>query len=504
MRRIDPTRRCKRVEEWPAPDQAAWAAALQPSQDPDRSKVAEHWAEATRHLVVSGHGRWLTWLEQQGLLDPRQSPGERVTPERVAAYMADLRRNAAEATVAVRLEQLGHAMRAMAPTQPWQWVQQFAAQLRAAALRPRRPASPQERQSAADPGPPANRCTPLAEWPALDQAAWAAALLPGDVFDPGGVATTWALATQKMVVQGYGHWLTWLARHNALDPSLAPAARVSRERLFGYLQELRASVASFTVATRIQQVGNALRAMAPESDWRWIQRAADRTRSTASSVRNKRAQLQSPDQLVRFGLSLMAQADDPASASPAVRAATYRDGLMIALLALRPIRRRNLAAILCDRHLVRRGAEWWLVFAAEETKTRQLLEFPFPAELVPLLQRYLQQHRPVLLAQGHRQDGPVTALWVAKSGTQMGPAAITHQVRQRTGTAFETALGPHRFRDCAATAIAINAPDDIQLIRPILGHTTLATSERHYNLAGSLEAGRRHAATITELRKRKP
>ncbi|WP_159718895.1 hypothetical protein [Geminicoccus flavidas] len=46
----------------------------------------------------------------------------------------------------------------------------------------------------------------------------------------------------------------------------------------------------------------------------------------------------------------------------------------------------------------------------------------------------------------------------------------------------------------------MHAPEEIQIIRAILGHTTLATSERHYNLAGSLEAGRRHADAIQRLR----
>ncbi len=40
------------------------------------------------------------------------------------------------------------------------------------------------------------------------------------------------------------------------------------------------------------------------------------------------------------------------------------------------------------------------------------------------------------------------------------------------------------------------------MIPPILGHAGLATSERHYNQARSLEAGRRYQQTIAELRRR--
>ena len=94
------------------------------------------------------------------------------------------------------------------------------------------------------------------------------------------------------------------------------------------------------------------------------------------------------------------------------------------------------------------------------------------------------------------------ALWTSTRGTHMGDAAITHQVRARTKAAFGAPISPHLFRDCAATEIAISAPEHVQMIRPILGHTTLATSERHYNLAGSLEAGRRYSQTITALRRK--
>ena len=390
----------------------------------------------------------------------------------------------------------------------WRWLQQIADEIRAGAKAERQqalpaaPAGDAEEPVAASHAPLSNRCVPLAEWPATDQAAWNAALQPGDVLDPGGVATGWAAATRTIVISGYGRWLTWLAGRDLLDPLLPPAARVTRQRLRDYAEDPRSTVAPFTVATRIEQIGNAMRAMAPEQDWRWIQRAADRLRAGAVSARDKRARLQSPAQLLALGMQLMATAEIAVDNLPVARAKSHRDGLLIALLALRPMRARNLAAIACGQHLVRRGEAWWLLFPAAETKTHRALEFPFPPELAPHLERYMAAYRPVLLARGNHQDqSPVTGLWVSSQGTQMGYAAIGHQVRQRTRAAFGVALSPHLFRDCAATEIAISAPDQVRLIMPILGHTTLKTSERHYNLAGSLEAGRRYARTIADLRR---
>ena len=288
----------------------------------------------------------------------------------------------------------------------------------------------------------------------------------------------------------------------ALDPLVPAETRMTRSRLRAFATALEAEVAPFTVAGRVEQVGNAMRAMAPGVDWRWIQRAASRLRAEAVPVRDKRSRLRSPEDLIDCGVALMEWADDPASGSPRVRAARYRDGLLIALLAHRPMRAKNLVSIVSSGHLTRRGGTWWVVFAASETKTRRApLEFPFPPALTTNLRRYLEVHRVVLLAAGDQTGVPTTALWVSKKGGALGYAAMAHQVRQHTKAAFGMSLNPHLFRDAMATAIAINVPDELWLIMPILGHSTLKTSERHYNQAGTLEAGRRHAGAISSLRR---
>jgi integrase/recombinase XerD len=343
------------------------------------------------------------------------------------------------------------------------------------------------------------RCTPVAEWPVADQTAWATALVAGDPFEPGGLAAGWAPATRWVVANGYGLWLTWLAEHGWLEPQQPPVARITKERVAAYVAALQPGRSPFSVQSRVQQLGNALRAMAPADDWRWILRAAGRLRSRAVSVRNKRARLQSPARLAELGEQLMAQAEGNTTAA----AMAYRDGLIIALLAYRPIRARNLTSITCGEHLVSRDGVWRLIFPAAETKAKQPIEFDFPADLVPYLERYLAHWRPILLTRGGRQAAAITsALWVSTNGTHMVYASIGHQVRRRTRESFGVALSPHFFRDCAATAIAIVDPKNVRITTAILGHATLATSERHYNQATGLVAGRRHQDTIAALRAR--
>jgi integrase len=331
----------------------------------------------------------------------------------------------------------------------------------------------------------------------VDQAAWTAAQIADDPFEPGGVAAAWAPSTRQVVANGYGLWLTWLAARGSLDAQQSPAERVSKDRVALYAETLAARQSPFSVQARVQQLGDALRAMAPDRDWGWILRAASRLRSRAVPVKDKRSRMQSPAALVDLGETLMSGAEGTTTAA----AMDFRDGLIIAFLALRPIRARNLTAMSLDRHLVSHGGSWWVRFTAAETKGKQSLEFRFPVSLVPYLERYLEHWRPLLLTIAGRKPAAATsALWISSIGTPMVYASIGHQVRQRTKAAFGRSLSPHLFRDCAATAIAIADPEHVRDILTILGHATIATSQKHYNQTRGLEASRRYQDTIKGLR----
>ena len=80
----DPDRRCKGLEEWPEPDRLLWQAALVPGDFlEDGGSRARHGEYANRNAVHS-YGRWLAWLDRQGLLEARSSPADRITPTELA------------------------------------------------------------------------------------------------------------------------------------------------------------------------------------------------------------------------------------------------------------------------------------------------------------------------------------------------------------------------------------------------------------------------------------
>ena len=84
-------------------------------------------------------------------------------------------------------------------------------------------------------------------------------------------------------------------------------------------------------------------------------------------------------------------------------------------------------------------------------------------------------------------------------GTMLENGALANRIRKHTKEAFGASLPPHWFRDAAATSIAVEDPRHVCDAHHVLGNT-LATTEKHYNQARSLEASRRHQAMLAALR----
>ena len=75
----------------------------------------------------------------------------------------------------------------------------------------------------------------------------------------------------------------------------------------------------------------------------------------------------------------------------------YRDGLLIALISLWPIRRRSIAALTVTRHLEFDAAGVNILLYPEDTKSKRAESFRVPERLLPYLLRYLKEIRPRLL-----------------------------------------------------------------------------------------------------------
>jgi integrase/recombinase XerD len=342
---------------------------------------------------------------------------------------------------------------------------------------------------------PERACVPPARWPEPDNLLWQAACAPADLLDEDvGARSRHAAISNLKVEKGYGRWLTYLsisAPEYLADP---PAARITPERVKAYVERLRSlKNGTATILARLQELDSAAKVMGPNQSWRFINRIASRIRASHRPVRDKR-NLKLTDELLDLGIALMKNAESEKGCSAAI---SFRDGLLIAFLALVPLRRRNFAGVLLGQNLVEINGHWIVVLDAEETKTHASHEMDLPDILVEPLQIYLREHRPRLTAGKGRWSKPVgDALWVSKDGSPMTQMAIYDRIRARTKEAFGTAINPHLFRDAAATTLAIADPQHIRVAAPLLGHRTFTTTERHYVQAMGLEAQRAYVRAV--------
>jgi integrase len=70
----------------------------------------------------------------------------------------------------------------------------------------------------------------------------------------------------------------------------------------------------------------------------------------------------------------------------------------------------------------------------------------------------------------------------------------------RTVEAFGKPINPHLFRDCAATSIALEDPVHVRIASQILGHRSVASTERYYNQAQTIDAARHYQDFLIRLR----
>lgn len=336
-------------------------------------------------------------------------------------------------------------------------------------------------------------------WPDTDRVAWVAALTDADPLDEPGLAARWRPNTRHTVQTHYGMWLAFLRDTGQLDPTTAPAARVTRERLAAYLEHLRArQLSPVTIAGRLRDLREALRVMQPGAGLGPLDRMVVALDATAEPVRDKRLGLVPPTRLLNAALQEMDRLDGvhvhERGQSRRV-AENYRVALMIAVLATRPLRLSNIAGMELSRHLTREGDLFWCRFDASEMKSPRPLAFPMPPILTSRIERYLTVYRPMLLR--GTEDPHV---WISIRATPMQDNSVYYRIRDMTELLVGERLTPHRFRDSAATFIAEELPEQVRIITTLLGHATLHTSEMHYNQAGMLSAHRKYVEALVALR----
>jgi integrase len=337
---------------------------------------------------------------------------------------------------------------------------------------------------------------PYGNWPVADRLLWERAVSNDDPFAEATGARL-SKASRHSYLFGWRRFLGFLAIYEPTALKLLPSERLTIERVRAFASHRGETNTPRSVANQVQMFYLAARLMMPECDWTWLKALKTRLFAVAPAHAATGPVVTSL-QLLDLGEQLMDESrpapDTPIGMDDAVR---YRDGLMIALTAFIPIRRKNLAALEIGRHLVREGDSWFVIVSGEETKTGRPIDYPVPELLKPYLATYFNIVRPQMLAHPTR-----AALWLNSRGRALAYAALAEIFGRHSTARLGFRVTPHDARDAAGTFWAIFAPDQIGVARDLLAHSDLRTAIKYYNRAKGIEASRAYRGVIAGMRRK--
>jgi integrase len=342
------------------------------------------------------------------------------------------------------------------------------------------------------------RSLPLDQWPAADRSAWASVCRPAQRLRRGGAASHLKDVTRRDLVRRYGYFLDHVQRSGGLDRDAEAAAYVIPDRIDRYLAELQARVRSVTIYGSIYKLRRMAQLLDPGRDFTWLSEI-EKDLALVMQPRSKFDRLVYSNVLAEAGMTLMAEVDAATHRSALFRARQFRNGLMVALLTLHPVRLKNFAALEIGRTFKKINNAWWIVLPACETKEKRPDERVVDPSLAGWVDRYLTIHRLVLA----RTDDTPDSLWLSSNdGRAMTYSAVERVIKNTTLATVGIDVCPHLFRTSAASTCAVYAGNMPYLGSAVLHHTDPAVTEDYYNRATSLSATQAYAALIRDLRNR--
>jgi len=291
-------------------------------------------------------------------------------------------------------------------------------------------------------------------------------------------------------------FLGFLDRKGILDRGSEAGTQTTPANVAIYIAELQTHVRAATVHNCIYKLRRASELLAPHLQFGWL---LEIQKEIALSIQpiSKYDRLVLTNRLLEAGLALIIEAENTVG-TPFRRALGVRNGSMIALLGLCPIRRKNFVALELGSTFRLIDDAWWITLPGRSTKNRTPLEQRVPELLKPAIEKYVYQYRPILLC----SNAPTEALWVSgKTAQKMHPTYISRLISGVTLQAVGVAVSPHLFRTAAASSAAIFASDQPNLASALLHHRDSRVTQDHYNRASTMSAANLYSELVDELRK---
>ena len=120
-------------------------------------------------------------------------------------------------------------------------------------------------------------------------------------------------------------------------------------------------------------------------------------------------------------------------------------------------------------------AFWQFFFRSDETKTGQQVHSLLPKQLIPILEEYLENYRPLLV-----KDKDPRTLFLNDAGKPISPEGIFTIVGNITYRYAGRRVNPHLFRDILAVKWLEIHPEDYLTVSKLLWHRNIKTTLRTY------------------------
>jgi integrase len=142
------------------------------------------------------------------------------------------------------------------------------------------------------------------------------------------------------------------------------------------------------------------------------------------------------------------------------------------------IRLGNLGSIRLGENLIKPGGlehPYWLVFPDYDVKNDIDLQFPLDARTSELIEGYVENFRPALI-RGSNEP------WLFPGGKhgRKRLTTLSTQITDRIEAATGLRMTAHQFRHAAAAILLRARPGEYELVRRLLGHRDIKTTNNFY------------------------
>lgn len=305
------------------------------------------------------------------------------------------------------------------------------------------------------------------------------------LFD-GELVKCWALGTVVSAAQQLAIFFSDLRQSDV-------PADVTRETVRRYLSSVQARVRAgklrtVSVAITLRFLASTGPAIFPERDWRWLKRVArEMKRLVDGHISRNTARSQAAPELYLAGVALFEEGSRHFASATRRRERVKafriaRTGLAVVLLIVAPVRIGSLASLRLDEHL----DETCIRFKLEphETKEGQADQRELPDPVRSLLLAYLSMRR------SFAADSELALFVSERTGGALTSGSLSRDLTSALTAMVGTPVNPHSFRTSAATFIASEAPDEVDLATTVLNHASPRMTRRYRQRASQLVAGR--------------